>query len=63
MWSAAKEFTDERLEQIRLVEEEIEQIEDDIEDTRIHIPENIEAYKRILGRLQAILGDLKRGMK
>jgi len=63
-WSAAAAFTRQRLEEIRQVEEEIENIRSSSEG----LQENGEYYRmrvfdRILAREQAALAELKRGMK
>jgi len=59
LWAAAAEFTRERLEQIRQLEEEIAWLSDGIDVTGDDEP----IGERILAREQAALADLKRGMK
>lgn len=75
-YSAAREFTEERLEAIRGVEREIGFIESQIacqppyrvlvgwgiEDVR-RSARNVATWSRILGRERAALAELKRGMK
>ncbi len=58
-WAAAAEFTREREEQIRHVEEEIALLEGWKHLVEVKNP----AALRILGREQAALAELKRGMK
>ncbi len=58
-WSAAVEFTREREEQIRHVEEEIALLEGWKHLVEVKNP----AALRILGREQAALAELKKGMK
>ncbi len=55
--SAARRFTEERLEQIRQVEHEIQYL-----NFRVMVPELI-ILERILAREQAALDSLRRGMK
>ena len=57
IWAAARRFTEERLEQIRQVEEEIQYL-----NFRVMAPE-LDILERILAREQAALDSLRRGMK
>ncbi len=57
-WLAAAAFTEDRLEQIRQVEEEIDFL---FEGAIPH--RNADIRSRILAREQAALADLKRGMR
>jgi hypothetical protein len=59
VFAAARAFTEERREQIRQVEEEIQYIHEDMIDNCDHCA----ASKRIVAREQAVLAELKRGMK
>lgn len=56
-WSAARKYTEERQEEIRLVEEEIEMLEN--EDRHDDYP----PYLRILAREEAALAELKKGLR
>jgi len=58
LWQAAAEFTSQREEEIRLVEEEIAWISDGMA-----VIEYMPIAQRILTRLQEILADKKRGLK
>jgi hypothetical protein len=58
-WSAARKFTEERLEAIRLVEEEIALLR----GRKWICLENNPAALRILAARQAALDELKRGLK
>ena len=60
-WAAAAEFTRNRLEQIRQVEEEIEEIRGPL--CRDQACVRCVIHTRILAREQAALADLRRGMK
>lgn len=69
-WDAAAEFTCERLEEIRRVEEDAVLIEEQILRAKIDDlgleamrQRNNEKWLRILGRIQEIVDDLKRGLK
>jgi hypothetical protein len=65
-WSAARAFTEERLEQIRLIEEEIIYLISDMKpdlDCGIKDCCHCAASRRILAREQEALAELKRGMK
>ena len=61
-WENAAQFTRDRLEEIRQVEDEITWIEDDVwaYSERWDMGK---AYERIVSRLQSVLEDSKRGMK
>jgi hypothetical protein len=60
-WSAALAFTEERLEEIRQLREEIEEISGDIE-TFEDTPSD-PVYRRILSRLESILAEKTAGLK
>jgi hypothetical protein len=69
-WSAAAEFTRDRLEEIRQLEEEIAMVRGDRDDMLRHINFHelewiVECarWSRILARLESALEDLKKGMK
>jgi hypothetical protein len=63
-WSAAAEFTRKRLEEIRLVKEEIEQVEGMLPFRGSPAwAKRKEVWQRILKRLEAALAELQRGMK
>jgi hypothetical protein len=59
-WSAAAEFTRERLEQIRQVEEEITCLDVDVRRSEPFIRP---IYERILASRKAALTELKKGMR
>ena len=64
-WSAARAFTEQREREIAEVREEISETEDDILSYSSH--DNADSfaviYRYILARLQAVLAELRRGMK
>lgn len=66
-WTDAAEFTRARLEEIRQVEEEIQFVEISLkyahEACGVESCGCEEPFKRILAREEAVLADLKRGMK
>lgn len=59
-WSAARAFTEARLESIRLVEEEVAWV---TERLACPMSKDCETAKRILAREQKVLEELQRGMK
>ena len=61
-WAAAAEFTEQRMEEIRQLEEEILFLGADLIDCE-GIPDMVAVIKRILTREQVALVSLKRGMK
>ncbi len=63
-WARAAEFTRDRLEHIRQVKEEIDHLSKDIANCQEHDWIADEAiYERILASEQAVLSELKKGMK
>lgn len=71
-WQAAADFTRERLEEVRQLQEEIELLGGDLEvelpsplsgEIRTIFDRESAIYERVISRLQAILADKTRGMK
>ena len=72
IWSSARRFTEERLEQIRQAEKDVRRVMKFVAQCRGYLIERIDprhdtealaSWSRILAREQAALDELKRGMK